>query len=557
MFKMIEDSLRIYNSYQYLNTRCYSCGSKEHIALHCPTIHGRYNKSKVIQNYIKAEQDFKRNFKRRDRTRFHVLKSLDQLQEAASQIQISYQHELEFDEEIIYYDENQFSETDEVLDKNLYDPQPIVYYDDEGMFKVFNPDDNIFLKKTHKKSITKTSQEKKKPNEIDQFMIKNYDPYYKNISIDRVQNFEVYFPNHNITRLMIDFEKRRCEKILQMRVGTKATHIIPILVKSFKMHERRKANQQNPNGSLSNENEPTNKSPTLRSPNLAPRKDIDPKKVQEIRRKSVGVNPEDIVAYSSGTDNHVKQQFSMTNLNSGLRMRRDSSLKINNNPSQFKAMSRKDSDISRSILLRSASEIESEPDSDEGSAAFSGSLKSKIQLEPADSREISPGTARFRTPRSDSPPPDKKQKKPSSKGNVGNIDTEDAMEYKRRGSQTFKNGSGDDKGPLFINFTQRMMKMTSKLEENRSPSHSNKSFRLSNPSTPKSGVIAQHKPRKSLFSEEHLATVLLKERVNEEKRKGTVLKRSNSSDKLKEVQKVIEKWGLTQIVKEVLKKQDQ
>lgn len=66
-------------------------------------------------------------------TKFHVFKDLDRIQEAASEIQIKLHNELNFDEEDEYViDENELSDTDDVLEKNIYNPQPIVYYDEDG-----------------------------------------------------------------------------------------------------------------------------------------------------------------------------------------------------------------------------------------------------------------------------------------------------------------------------------------------------------------------------------------------------------------------------------------
>jgi hypothetical protein len=76
---MISDSINIFNNYQYLNLRCFGCGSKEHLALTCPTLHVRVKKERVIQNYLRDEAEFRQHFDRRRRRRFHVLKNLDTL----------------------------------------------------------------------------------------------------------------------------------------------------------------------------------------------------------------------------------------------------------------------------------------------------------------------------------------------------------------------------------------------------------------------------------------------------------------------------------------------
>lgn len=56
-YRMIFDSisLQLPEAYQYLDLRCYSCGHKNHVALHCPSIHASYKRNMVIQNHLKAQ----------------------------------------------------------------------------------------------------------------------------------------------------------------------------------------------------------------------------------------------------------------------------------------------------------------------------------------------------------------------------------------------------------------------------------------------------------------------------------------------------------------------
>jgi len=249
---MMSDSINLYGSYQYLNIRCYGCGSKNHIALTCPVIHGKFNKQQVISNYLQEQYEFQRNFKRSTkRRRFHAMRDMDLLQEAVSQIQINLQNELNFDEEeqLNMLDEY-YSETDEILDNNIYDPQPIIYYDESGVERYFDPDNNKYWQKKLYRKPTLSKGDKRKADAIDLFIQKNYDPYYKSVNIDKVHNFEVYYPINNITKLITEFERIRMEKILQNRVGLKARHIMPLLIKGFKMNEK-KQTRENSKTSLS------------------------------------------------------------------------------------------------------------------------------------------------------------------------------------------------------------------------------------------------------------------------------------------------------------------
>mmetsp|Transcript_39263 Transcript_39263/g.34939 ORF Transcript_39263/g.34939 Transcript_39263/m.34939 type:complete len:153 (+) Transcript_39263:1297-1755(+) len=145
--------------------------------------------------------------------------------------------------------------------------------------------------------------QKKKKNEIEMFIIKNYDPFFKNINIDRVHNFELYFPNNNITRLMTEMERIRCEKILQRRLNLpNAKHIIPILVKGFRFHERKAATTSNTVSNIGGETRTSARPKTIVMNQNQFLNRPDPNQYKSQRRRS---QPNDIVAYMGGTgQNH-------------------------------------------------------------------------------------------------------------------------------------------------------------------------------------------------------------------------------------------------------------
>lgn len=296
---MIKDSINLYENYKYLNLKCFSCGSELHTVANCPEMHVVINHQVAIQNYIEEYEDFKRTFNRRYRSRFSALKNLEQLQEAASQAQITHQneqcYELDLEEEFVAQGEGgSYSSVDEVLDRKIYDPKPLDFIADTVHMQYLDLTD-AYRRQTSlgtMSQIPASKRSKQKFGETEMFMRNNYDPYFHNLNLDRVCNFEVYYPNNNIARLMVDFERIRFEKIVQMRLGTKAKHISPLLMRGFRMFERK--------NSLTHPKVPSpGQSPNTSSSNFKKRHSVAVAGHLP-RRESLRANPGDIVLYNSG-----------------------------------------------------------------------------------------------------------------------------------------------------------------------------------------------------------------------------------------------------------------
>ena len=250
---MIRDSINLYKNTKYLSVPCNSCDSVNHIISECPDLHITIDPEKVIKAYIEEEREFKRNFLRRYKPRFSPLKNLEQLQEVASEVQLGHQNEgqedFEFDQ-----DEDQkigsYSSLDEVLDRKIYDPKPIDYVEDTTHIKFLDVSDT--MKHVSVATLIHVPASKKnweKVGEIETFVRNSYDPFYCNLNLDKVKNFEVYYPNNNITKLAVEFEKIRLEKIVHKRLGKNANHIVSkLLVKGFRMNEKKKSNILSPMG---------------------------------------------------------------------------------------------------------------------------------------------------------------------------------------------------------------------------------------------------------------------------------------------------------------------
>jgi len=293
---MIKDSINLYQSYQYLNIKCYSCGSRDHIALKCPKVHFHFNKPKIIVKYLIQEKRFREFYQRRTRKEFKTLRDLEVIQEAATQHQMIQQNELYFDRTKGKEDQTEvrsYSSIDDVMDRNIYDNPPLIYAIDSTHLKTydFHDIDEHPAKTGHttpSKKHTKKFQQNKL-GEIEAFVSTSYDKYYNNLNIDRVKNFEVYNPNNNIIKIIVDLEKIRLQKIVEMRLGAGGHVVSRLLIKGFRMAERRKQNDvsQSSVGSI-------------RSADAHPEKKVSPVAEQD-RRQSLSVNPSDIALYNTGS----------------------------------------------------------------------------------------------------------------------------------------------------------------------------------------------------------------------------------------------------------------
>ena len=141
-----------------------------------------------------------------------------------------------------------YSSIDDILERNIYDLQPLVYAADSTQLKAVNFfDTNIMSNSLTSTNVQHDHHEGKKKQkkgyfqqmgEIEGFVNTNYDKYYHNLNLDRVKNFEVFHPENNIIKMLVGFEEVRLKKLVESRLGVKAGHITRILIKGFRLHER-------------------------------------------------------------------------------------------------------------------------------------------------------------------------------------------------------------------------------------------------------------------------------------------------------------------------------
>ncbi len=238
-FCLIKDNLGLYkNSQNLVNVRCYLCGKSSHLALYCPIVHWFSSPLKVISKYLMEQEEFRRAFKRRDRERFSVYGRRKEFEEAAEKIQNSEKYDivqnikgfllLEQEDDVESY-----SSIDEIMDRNIYDPEPLVFAGDlvqPKELEVGSKYINIFGENEGEKYQKEVfvAKPKVEPGEIQAFVTRNYDAYLHNLNLDQAKSWEIYFPHNNIGVILDALEAERLRKL------AKAHHLPEVIIKNFK-----------------------------------------------------------------------------------------------------------------------------------------------------------------------------------------------------------------------------------------------------------------------------------------------------------------------------------
>jgi hypothetical protein len=207
-FHSIQNNLIIYDNYEQISVQCYSCKEFGHIARLCPKTHCVFEREAVIRLYIQEQKRFMKNFRRKNRHRFNWRGSLQALEESAKWIQDDY------GDRSLSEDELSQDSLDLILEKNLIlvpnaeinDMKSRRGNDNRRKSKKFTVDFNFFQEIDHINNMLGD----KISDESIEIHARNDHLYF---NIDRVENFELYFPHNNIQHQIRDLEKRRLEKI--------------------------------------------------------------------------------------------------------------------------------------------------------------------------------------------------------------------------------------------------------------------------------------------------------------------------------------------------------
>jgi len=239
MFHLIKDSINLDQSYTHLELKCFSCDEKGHLARDCDKIHYVVKKHEIIEHYLRKESNFMKKYKRKRRPRYSARSNIPKMAETAEMIQEDYSDYTISDEEVSQ------DSLDEILERNLVViPRAEVtdfnsrklerknkstrYSAIALMGEIITPH---YMHHQHqhqpgqtRNSYTSHTGTKEENANTDHRPSTRYVGQGLNeflfFSIDKVENFEVYYPQHNIRTMIQRFEKDRFQNMLRGDGGT-------------------------------------------------------------------------------------------------------------------------------------------------------------------------------------------------------------------------------------------------------------------------------------------------------------------------------------------------
>ena len=229
MFHFIKDTINLQHRYTNIEIRCFSCNEKGHLAKDCEKIHFVAKKEEIIQRYLKKEQNFRKKFKRSKRTKFSARANIPKLAETAEMIQEDYSDYTLSDEEVSQ------DSLDEILERNLVAIPRAEQTDVNSrklerknkstrhsaialMGEIITPHYGYQGGRVSYTSQTGTKEDNMTDYHRPSTKVTGLHEFLF-FSIDKVENFEVYYPQFNIRTLIQKFEKERFQNLLKSSSG--------------------------------------------------------------------------------------------------------------------------------------------------------------------------------------------------------------------------------------------------------------------------------------------------------------------------------------------------
>lgn len=226
MFHFIKDRININEDYTQIEILCFACQRRGHLARDCDKIHFVPDRAEVIKAHIERLKGLQKKFQRNNtRSKFRALSNMAHLEQVAQMVQEDYSDFTLSDEELSQ------DSLDVILEKNLIilpgqEANDLKVRKTERRNKSQRYSVQIFMGEiagttspitvaqrfSHLSQITKDETEarasmKLTPSEIVYF------------TIDKVENFEVYYPQFNIRTMIQKFEKERVQQMLKGNKG--------------------------------------------------------------------------------------------------------------------------------------------------------------------------------------------------------------------------------------------------------------------------------------------------------------------------------------------------
>lgn len=237
MFHLIKDSINLDQTYTHLEIKCFSCGDKGHLARDCDKIHYVVRKQDIIESYLRKEAIFAKKWKRKRRPRYSARSNIPKMAETAEMIQEDYSDYTISDEEVSQ------DSLDEILERNLVViPRAEVTDFNSRKLERKNKSTRYSAIALMGEIITPHYMHQRQPGQTrgsytshtgtkeDNMTGPDHRPSTRYVghgfqefvffSLDKVENFEVYYPQYNIRTMIMRFEKERFQSMLRGDLGT-------------------------------------------------------------------------------------------------------------------------------------------------------------------------------------------------------------------------------------------------------------------------------------------------------------------------------------------------
>jgi len=232
MFHFIKDNINLYNDYTQLQLECYFCGTLNHIGRSCSDAHFKPNREEVITDFMNKEKAKMKKFKRRSHERFNPRENLKELTSIAVMIQEDYNDYTLSDEDLSQ------DSLDNILERNLFlvpgaEMHDIKHRKIDRKRKSTRMSQNLLFEQLNNLNDIIGRRGSQMTSNLNQQDIPPQDPMviksngeFIFFSIDKVENFELYYPQNNIIKIITEFERSRFERLLESRQGAAKALVI-------------------------------------------------------------------------------------------------------------------------------------------------------------------------------------------------------------------------------------------------------------------------------------------------------------------------------------------
>jgi len=195
-----------------LKIKCYACNKDGHYAAACPELHYVPDKEQIIKEYLAEENRFRRKFNRNFlRKRFRALLEKDEIAEAAISLSIKKGSKIK-------------KERDFFSNQNKTIGEPLGQQETSTITTLNNVKN--FSPRVRSEVIELLSMYHERERQVFNLFESLYKQSInleteKNVQLESIQNFQLYFPHNNLTKILQNIEKNKSEKLYKERITVK------------------------------------------------------------------------------------------------------------------------------------------------------------------------------------------------------------------------------------------------------------------------------------------------------------------------------------------------